>query len=461
MLITTELPAQIRNWIPAWQDTCANDPVVREHLSFVNDIHCKRNAGFFSVRDYPLSFRSQVSDKSIDAFYEEMLDQLREHPLICYIHVPFCEPGCTYCHFYRVGRSTKRLPAEYAQALSGLAYGFSSKIGRLDVHSLYVGGGTPSMLSSQVLSGLLKVFRQHICKTPPKEIAMELDPRHVSEGLLLALLDAGVTRVSLGVQSFDEGELSILGRRHNYAQGHESAALVKKIGLKLSLDIMYGYPGLSPDSLARTLDSVLQISPDQVSAYRLSVHRGTPIARTFETCSLAEAPWVATTQQRIIDRRLTAAGYSAYTAQDYTKGESDIYNACTWQNLNCLGFGPSASSYISGLHWVSHEDIQEFMEHSVNYLPIFRLNRLTHDEQLRRALVLGFKGLQVPVATLKTMHPKEFGAEVDNTLAQMERLGLINNCDGVSHLTTLGRSFFWVVCRAFFSERYADDLKEL
>jgi len=451
--------AAMYQWDGIWQELCLSDPLVRDHVGTIAKFNGEPNAGFFSVRDYPLTCRSVPSRSEETALQETIALVLRANPALLYLHVPFCDSGCTYCHFYRSGSKQSRCISRYVETVCSRAYQLRSAIGPFKIPSIYIGGGSPSLLSSREMSMVLETYLDTVCNNHPREIAIEVDPLHITRLKLEQLRESGITRVSMGVQSFDEESLAILGRRHTPSQAGIALDLAKDLGFQVSLDIMYGFPGLTPSALARTVDAVIHASPDQISVYRLSLHIGTSLTRLFSECGLMNEPWIATAQHRLIDTRLVAEGYWSYTAQDYTKNQADTYNFQTWNNSNCIGIGPSARSYLSGLHFCDEPDVATFATTRRQPISIHRFNQLPRDEQLRRALVLGFKGGSVAVDKLKVEYPYEFSPELDAALSRLESQQAIKRTNGEYGLTDLGRMFFWIVSRGFFSQEYISDLE--
>ena len=195
-----------------------------------------------------------------------------------YIHIPFCKRKCIYCDFYSVAVSEEKLDA-YLDALVKEYRVRKAELGGSAVRTLYIGGGTPSLVPTEKLGGLL----HGLCDVAElEEVTIEVNPDDVTPVYARALAEIGVNRVSMGVQSFDDGQLAMLNRRHSGAQAAEAVATLRQAGFcNISIDLIYGIPGQTPESWAQTVGKAVALDVPHISAYSLIVEEGTPFYEIY------------------------------------------------------------------------------------------------------------------------------------------------------------------------------------
>ena len=193
-------------------------------------------------------------------------------PECLYVHIPFCPGKCRYCDFTSI-KHDESVSSRYVDALrSEMRLRASGKL-----RTLYVGGGTPTVLSAKSLRKIVSSVREFCTLAPDAEITCESNPGTLTEEKAEALVDCGVTRLSLGVQSFDNGLLKFLGRTHDSDEARSALRLAGQMQVELSLDLMYGVPGQDMDTWTRSLEEALSFGPDHISAYELTPEEGTPL----------------------------------------------------------------------------------------------------------------------------------------------------------------------------------------
>jgi len=266
-----------------------------------------------------------------------------------YIHIPFCERVCPYCDFAVVG--VRRLdPAREDRYAAGLlrelALRRSAFAGRR-LASLYLGGGTPSLCRPETIARLVAAVREAFAADGPVETTLEVNPSTVERQRLPDFARAGVNRVSLGVQSFDDGVLRRLGRAHRASEARTTLRACRDSGFDaLAVDLIFAAPGQSRALLARDLDEALEFAPEHLSTYELSVEAGTPFATAASRGQLAlpeEDEAVAQCEQ--IVQRLEAAGYERYELSNHARpGFQAVHNRRYWERRPVLGLGAGAFS---------------------------------------------------------------------------------------------------------------------
>jgi len=265
----------------------------------------------------------------------------------CYVHLPFCDRICPYCDFAvvefaraRVGRYLKAVRAELARSPADLA-----------LASIYLGGGTPSALSADDIAGLLHAVFAHFGVEPGSiECTLEANPSRNAADLNL-YRRAGVNRLSIGVQSFDDGELHRLGRDHSADQARGYISAARAAGHRnIGIDLIAGAPGQTAQSFQATLARAIECAPQHVSVYGLTIEAGTPYARWFRR-SPEEFPDDDATADllELAERELTAAGFARYEISNYAKaGFESEHNRGYWRQQDCVALGMSASGYEGG-----------------------------------------------------------------------------------------------------------------
>lgn len=264
-----------------------------------------------------------------------------------YLHIPFCRAKCLYCDFDSralTGCALEEAIGAYCEGLSAQvdAYGNAGELS--EVETVYVGGGTPSLLGGRLV-GLVDYVRAY-CE--PVEFTCEANPESFTLDLAQALRAAGVTRISLGVQSLNASELKAIGRIHSAEQAMLAVAQAKAAGFSTSCDVMCGLPGQTLDTFAETLRSLVALNPDHVSVYPLQLEEGTPLARMEEAGEM-EVP-DEDFQAQCMDLAaevLKEAGYERYEVASYAKpGHRCRHNIAYWTGKPYLGLGRSAASML-------------------------------------------------------------------------------------------------------------------
>ena len=264
-----------------------------------------------------------------------------------YVHVPFCAQKCRYCDF----DSQSVAPCDLDAALD--AY-FEHLYTRLDafgnagalrqIRTVYVGGGTPSLAGER----LVKLARRISMWCKPVEFTCEANPESLTAGLATALDEAGVTRISLGVQTLDNTELAVIGRIHDAERALEAIATVKNVGLDVSCDLMCGLPGQTMASWQYTLDGALAAAPHHVSVYPLTLEEGTPLYRmACRDESLEPDEDFQAACMDVARERLSSAGYHPYEVASYAlDGHECAHNIAYWTGQGYLGLGRSAAGML-------------------------------------------------------------------------------------------------------------------
>jgi oxygen-independent coproporphyrinogen-3 oxidase len=273
----------------------------------------------------------------------------RERPTLgVYVHVPFCERICPYCDFPVVAaRSLTRADEDryVAALLAELAARAGAFAGRA-LDTIYFGGGTPSLLRAESLARVIEATRAAFAGEP-REVTLEANPGTTERERLPAFRAAGVDRLSLGIQSFDDDTLRRLGRAHRAAECHATLDAARAAGFEnVSLDLIFGAPGQSDAALRRDLTAALAHRPEHVSAYALTLESGTPFARAVAADKLEVPDDDAAAEMMLaLGERLEAAGLARYEISSWARlGREAVHNRRYWQRRPVLGLGVGAHS---------------------------------------------------------------------------------------------------------------------
>jgi len=267
-------------------------------------------------------------------------------PVSLYVHVPFCLSKCGYCDFYSVAGA----PSLHARFVDAALFeaGHWSHYGLLDdVPSLYIGGGTPTAMGPELVR-LIRALFETASVREDAEVTVETNPETTDATAVAALIDAGVTRFSMGVQSFDDEVLKTLGRCHDVAQTETALAVLRDADVPFSIDLMCGVPGQSFESWDATLESAVASGARHISVYPLTVEEGTPLAAAIERGEVAQPdPDVAADMMLAAEVALAAAGLPRYEVANYAQpGHEARHNLVYWTGGAYLGVGPHAASML-------------------------------------------------------------------------------------------------------------------
>jgi oxygen-independent coproporphyrinogen-3 oxidase len=277
-------------------------------------------------------------------------------PFGIYIHVPFCATRCGYCDFntYTPGELGGATPDGWLAALRIELALAAARVGAAPVQTVFVGGGTPSMLGSGGLAAVLEAVRDNFTLAPDAEVTTEANPESTSREFFEALRETGYTRVSLGMQSVVPHVLAVLDRTHSPGRALAAAAEARGAGFDhVNLDLIYGTPGESDDDLRRSVDAAVHAGVDHVSAYALVVEDGTALARRVRKGEVA-APDDDVLAQRyeLLDAHLSAAGFQWYEVSNWSlPGGECRHNLGYWQGGEWWGAGPGAHGFLGTTRW--------------------------------------------------------------------------------------------------------------
>ncbi len=356
-----------------------------------------------------------------------------------YIHFPFCEKKCSYCNFYSV-TTLSDIPEYIKAILEEISlYGRDFKF----FDTIYIGGGTPSLLSCAALSKILTQVHNTFTIAADAEITVEVNPADAQPHFLTSLRRTGVSRLNLGIQSFDENILSFLERRHTPRQALQSIAQTRSAGFdNIGLDLIYGIPGQSLLSWKSTLSQALSFDPEHLSCYQLSLEGDTPLGRRYQ-----KGDFALPDEDRQADLFMMTsdilenAGYLHYEVSNFARNEScrSRHNQKYWRHIPYLGIGPAAHSFSGQRRWWNHRSLKQYLlDLREGRQPVEGSEQLTLSQKRLEACFLGLRtGEGIPMQLFSeqqnTPHP-----EKRKILDELVRQGLIVIRDGFLKPTRKG-----------------------
>ena len=359
-----------------------------------------------------------------------------------YVHIPFCARICPYCAFYKELLDRSQTPRFCEAILRELRQQAEDR--HLLPSTIYFGGGTPTALTTAQLKFLLGGFRDQLDLSELVEWTLEANPGSVSAGKAELMRHLGVTRISLGIQSWDDDLLKLLGRDHRETHLRESFQILRAAGFSnINVDLMFGLPGQSLDQWQTTLEKTVSLEPDHISAYCLTYEEDTEFflrhARgEFRQDSDADADFFQMTMSI-----LEAAGYEHYEISNYARpGFRSAHNRAYWSGADYLGIGPSAFSTIGLTRWQNIPDFRRYSE-----LVLSGQSTAASVEQLTPEMKRGEK----IALTLRTKDgaPAELLKTFPNETREFVRLGLLHRANGNFILTRAGKALADSVAEAF------------
>ena len=313
----------------------------------------------------------------------------RRIPLELYVHIPFCVRKCQYCDFLS-GPSDEETKDRYIEALLKEIRA-AEHTEDYEIVSVFIGGGTPSALKAEAIASIMRTLQEKFFFCEDAEVTIEANPGTVDSEKLMTYRNAGINRLSLGLQSTDAEELKMLGRIHSYEEFLQSYQWAREAGFSnINIDLMFAIPGQTGEAWRQHLYQVAELNPEHISAYSLIIEEGTPFAEQN-----LDLPDEDTEYQMYEDTAeiLERYGYRQYEISNYAKqGYMCRHNAGYWQRLEYLGFGLGASSLYGGMRFSNTHQMQEYLKESRNPDQIRKdVTVLSRNEQIEEFMFLGLR----------------------------------------------------------------------
>ena len=379
-------------------------------------------------------------------------------PLGIYLHVPFCAHICPYCDFNTYAGQEALIP-RYVAALEREIARQGAELAGRPAQTLFFGGGTPSLLSPEDVGRLIRAVRASFDLSPEAEVSLEANPTSVDEAYFAGLLEAGANRLSLGVQTQQRRGLRVLGRNHEASEATAAYAAARAAGFtNVSLDLIFGWPGQTPEAWASDLETVLgwaPAGPEHLSCYSLIVEPGTPMADAVARGILRvpDDDAAADLYEAAIER-LDAAGYIHYEVANWARGEAfqARHNLVYWRNGEYVGAGAGAHGMIAGRRAMQHllpaTWIATFERGEA---PVSNVEEIGEETAMGETMMLGLRLLGEGVAdeAFRARHgvalDDTFGTEID----ELASLGLLDRRPDRVRLTHRGLMVANDVCARF------------
>jgi oxygen-independent coproporphyrinogen-3 oxidase len=363
-----------------------------------------------------------------------------------YVHIPFCTQRCGYCSF-NTAPDAPGAVARFVPALLGeidLA-ATASWAAAVRLKSVFLGGGTPSLLLPEAMAAILDRLRAHFPLEPSAEITVECNPESVSVERLTGYRHAGVTRISLGVQSLDDRILPTLDRLHTAAQAREAFEAARAAGFSdVSADLIYGLPGLDLPTWEATVKGVLGWQPDHLSAYALTLDEGSlwhARSVSAERGRVAMPPEETTTAQyRRMTELAAEAGFEHYEVSNYARpGHRSAHNQIYWRAEEYLGFGPGACGYLGDVRYANVKPVDRWAAMiAAGEAPVDSHETLTPRQRMAERLMLGLRMREGVPAQWMEERVAVDGARLRGVLAAWTERGLLVTEGGRARLTEPG-----------------------
>ena len=310
-----------------------------------------------------------------------------------YVHIPFCASRCSYCDFF----STLQLAeagTPYVETLISEARLRCAELCGTSVRTLYMGGGTPSQLPLPLLSRLVDGLRETLDLSVVEEFTVEANPDDVTPEWCRGVAAMGVNRVSMGVQSFEDPILRLIGRRHTAEQAVDAVSNLRQAGIdNISIDLIFGLPGQTAASWTTSVEQVIALKPQHISAYGLTYEDGTRLWRQRERGEVVEVPEeLCLEMYRILVSELQGAGYEHYEISNFClPGYHSRHNSSYWNDTPYLGLGAAAHSYDGKVRRWNPHDLHQYINKIKAGELACELEELTRSERYDERVMLGLR----------------------------------------------------------------------
>jgi oxygen-independent coproporphyrinogen-3 oxidase len=316
-----------------------------------------------------------------------------------YVHIPFCKKRCLYCDFFSTTLLARR--EEYVQALLKEIAQRKDEVG--PIRTIYLGGGTPSTLEPEHIARILET----IGTDEAQEITMEMNPGDADEVYLQALRDVGINRLSIGIQSFDESLLRLIGRRHTAQQALTAVKMAQDAGFdNLSIDLMYALPTQTMDRWEADIETALSLGVQHISSYGLMYEQGTALTRQMEEGTLTAID--EDTENAMYDtlcERLKAAGFVHYEVSNFAlPGYESKHNSSYWDGTPYVGVGAGAHSYNRNVRSWNPDDLDAYIQGITNGTLVRESETLSEKDLYNERIMLGLRTCRGLIEPISSQH---------------------------------------------------------
>lgn len=354
-------------------------------------------------------------------------------PLGLYVHIPFCVKKCNYCDFLSAP-ADETVKKRYVDALCREIAEYQELTKEYELKTLYFGGGTPSVLSVELLELILKTIQNSFTFAMEEaEVTLEVNPKTVTKDKLVRYRELGINRLSIGVQSAKQEELALLGRIHTFEDAKNTVAWAREAGFEnISVDLISALPLQTLEDYKENVEAILSLNPEHISSYSLIVEEGTPF---YEQYAEGKEKWADLPEEET-DRamyaytkeRLCKAGYERYEISNYAKpGFESRHNSSYWMGTEYIGVGLGASSLFTNARYHNETDLSVYMEDAEAGRDVRReIERLVESEQMEEFMILGLRRM---CGVSREEFQKRFGRSIETVygtaLQKLKKLELL------------------------------------
>ncbi len=385
-------------------------------------------------------------------------------PMGIYIHIPFCAKKCEYCDFVSFAGKEEKMLA-YTESLRkelemvGKQNAQDQQEGKddlLEIETIYLGGGTPSFLPAEEIQKMLATIQENFVLKKGCEITIEVNPGTITKEKLVAYQEAGINRLSIGLQAIQEHVLNVIGRIHDYQKFEETYQMARELGFQnINVDLMIGLPKQNVVDVEKSVEKVISLNPEHISVYSLIVEEGTKLAQEIQEGSLI-LPKEETERKEYwtVKKMLEEAGYVHYEISNFAKpGKASRHNTDCWSQKEYMGFGIAAHSYTDGIRYSNTEDLEKYITNiqkdkaEDNF--IFHEKQDT-EAQMKEYMLLGLRKIQgVEISKFKEKYGINPIYYYRLELDQLVRDDLVEVDDDFIKLTKRGIDFANLVWEKF------------
>ncbi len=449
--------------------------LIDRSIRAINDSHIEKiwQAG---IRRDPLNYHSTVMYPPLKAMNTITERQIYSHfqnkykDFTLYVHIPFCSGKCTFCYFYQLEKPTDGTITRYLDAIKKEIKISGNKIidrlGRINIKSIFFGGGSPTVLSKAQFEGLIDTIKQQFTISEEIEITVEIHPelmRCNSRALLESYFANKVNRLNIGIQSFDDNILRTTNRRHTAKEGTEVFELAREIGFRnINIDLLYPLPDLTPKIWEETLNRAFALEPESITTYFTAIRKPSSLFQLLHkhpdrfpneyTNHLFRIMTIEKAKEKGYDhRKLTDWFVKPRDGFHYNHQKNEVKRT---EEIQLLSFGSGVFSYLNHFQFFNYPNIQKYCGMlKEDTLPIWKGIKLTKEERLARAMVLGMKSGEVNINKIEKRLTIDVMKKYNSLLKKLEGLGLLEIKNGTIRLSEKGMLFADEVAIQFITKK--------
>lgn len=358
-----------------------------------------------------------------------------------YIHIPFCDHICTYCDFPKLVTKGQR-HQDYIQALLMELKHYEKQIGFHQLQSIYIGGGTPTALSIEQIQPLFDYLHQAVNMNQILEFSIEANPENLTEEKVKYLLSQGISRFSLGVQTFDETLLKRIGRQHGSEHVKQAVKTLKAHEMhNINLDLIYAIPGQTIEQLKDDLQTAISLDVEHISAYSLIVEEHTQLYLAYMKDELALTEnEIEAKMYEVVMNVLSDYGYQHYEISNFAKSLPSLHNQWYWKNEEYIGTGLGAHGYVNGCRYQNTRSINAYINDlKHDRLPTIETNVLSKEEKIEEEMFLGLRLIEgINLKTISEKHQLDIEALYEKPLKKLIEAGDLERIGDQIRLTQKG-----------------------